>query len=173
MTILHTTRLRLEPYAVAHLDGLYAMNSQPEVMRYITGRPDSMADTVTMIERVQARWQSYGFSWWSFLLAETDELIGAGCIQHLARIEANPLEIGWRLHPAHHGCGYAIEAAKQMASFAFDDLQAPELLAVRHPDNLASGRVMDRLGMRFRGIEPWYEADLATHHMSQQDWRNR
>ena len=37
MTILHTTRLRLEPFGEQHLDGLHEMNRRPEVMRFISG----------------------------------------------------------------------------------------------------------------------------------------
>ena len=42
MTVLFTERLRLEPLSERHLDGLHAMNSRPEVMRYITGEPEML-----------------------------------------------------------------------------------------------------------------------------------
>jgi RimJ/RimL family protein N-acetyltransferase len=67
MTILLTPRLQLIPMDDSHFDGLFAMNSDIEVMRYITGKPDTPADTQAMIDRVKARWKEYGFSWWSFL----------------------------------------------------------------------------------------------------------
>ena len=46
-----------------------------------------------------------------------------------------------------------------------------ELLAVRHPENLDSSRVMDRLGMRYRGLEFWYDQPLATHALSREEWQ--
>jgi RimJ/RimL family protein N-acetyltransferase len=61
MTILTTPRLRLEPMADQHFDELFAMNSLPEVMRYITGKPDTREDTLAMIERIKARWAEDGF----------------------------------------------------------------------------------------------------------------
>ncbi len=60
-----------------------------------------------------------------------------------------------------------------MAAFAFEDLAGEELLAVRDPDNVESSRVMDRLGMRYRGLEPWYGTTLATHVISRQDWMSK
>ena len=57
---LTTERLHLVPCMEEHLDGLYAMNSDPEVMRYLTGRPESREETRTMIERVRARWETFG-----------------------------------------------------------------------------------------------------------------
>lgn len=180
MTVLHTARLRLEPYDDTHFEGLQAMNRLPEVMRYISGEPETPEQTRAGIERVKARWQQFGYSWWAFIHRESGRLAGGGCIQHLrreaeqptdpTRLRDHPLEIGWRLHPDFWHQGLASEAAQAMAAFAFDRLQAAELLAVRDPDNLASGRVMDGLGMRYRGLETWYGLPLATHAVSRQDW---
>ena len=170
-TILQTARLRLEPCANEHLQGLHAMNSLPEVMRYITGKPETLAETQAMIDRVQARWADWGYSWWSFIHLDTGRIAGAGAIQHVDRDKANPLEIGWRLHPDFWRQGLAIEAAQRMAQFAFDTVRPPELLGVRHPENIASGKVMDKLGMTYRGIERWYGADLAVHCTTAVQWK--
>lgn len=173
MTTLTTPRLRLEPFDDRHLDGLNAMNRLPEVMQFITGRAETRDETQAGIERVKARWAEWGYSWWAFVDPVQARVAGAGCIQHLDRDRAQPLEIGWRLHPDYWHRGLAIEAAQAMAAFAFERLNAPLLTAVRHPDNVASGQVMSRLGMRYRGIERWYDADLAVHELSAADWRNK
>lgn len=180
MTILHTSRLRLEPFSESHLEGLHEMNSKPEVMRFISGQPETREQTAASIARVQRYWAALGTSWWAFVELSSDRVAGAGCIQYarrdadlpadLASLKANPLEIGWRLHPDFWRQGLASEAAHGMAGFAFGTLAAPEIIAVRHPDNLDSGRVMDRLGMRYRGLETWYGTTLATHVLSREDW---
>lgn len=183
MTILSTERLRLEPFAESHLEGLHSMNARPEVMRYLTGQPEAREQTAASIVRVQRCWAAWGTSWWAFIEPQSGRVAGAGCVQHLRReaempanlepLRANPLEIGWRLHPDFWHQGFAGEAAARMAAFAFDTLAAVELLAVRHPDNLASARVMDRLGMRYRGLESWYGRTLATHVIDRAEWRSR
>lgn len=181
MTLLHTNRLRLEPFAESHLDGLHDMNRRPEVMQYISGRPETREQTAASIARVQRSWAVLGTSWWAFVEPAGGRVVGAGCIQYarrdpvmpedLASLRANPLEIGWRLHPDYWHMGLASEAAARMTAFAFDTLAAPEIIAVRHPENVASGRVMDRLGMRYRGMETWYGEALATHVLSREGWR--
>lgn len=181
MTILTTKRMRREPFAAQHLDGLSAMNQKPEAMRFIGGAPETREQTAAAIARVQRAWSVLGTSWWAFIDADGDQVLGAGCIQHgraesespsdLEALRTNPLEIGWRLHPEYWGRGLATEAAMRMASFAFDDLRAPELIAVRHPDNISSARVMDRLQMRYRGMERWYGVMLATHAIGHDEWR--
>lgn len=170
MTVLTTPRLRLEPFTDAHFDGLFAMNSDPAVMRYITGKPDTRDDTLAMIERVKAAWSKFGFSWWCFIEQRTGEVIGAGCIQHLGRDPRNPLEIGWRLRVDKWGQGFASEAARCMAGFAFDTLGADLLCAVCNPENRASSRVMERLGMRYRGEEVWYERNTSAYEITRSEW---
>ncbi|MDL2357565.1 MAG: GNAT family N-acetyltransferase, partial [Pseudomonadota bacterium] len=83
MTSLSTARLRLEPITEAHVDGLYALNSDPAVMRYITGKPDTRADTLAMIERIASRRREFGPAWWAFIDRRSGDMIGAGAVQYL------------------------------------------------------------------------------------------
>ena len=171
MSVLNTARLRLEPFQDSHVAGLNALNSDPRVMHFITGQPETWAETEQMVQRVKARWLEWGFSWWSFIERDSGELIGAGCIQYLGRDSANPLEVGWRLKPTRWGQGYASEAARTMTDFAFGPAQGTLLCAVCHPGNLRSARVMQRLGMHFRGTERWYEQENFVYEISAQEWQ--
>jgi ribosomal-protein-alanine N-acetyltransferase len=173
MTILTTQRLRLEPFNDSHLEGLNLVNRDPQVMRYITGKPETLEDTAAAINRVKARWAEWGFSWWSFIELDTEEIIGSGCIQYLGGDTANPLEIGWRLRQDKWGQGYASEAARRMAAFAFETAGGERLCAVCHQENTGSARVMQRLGMQFQGVERWYEMDTAVYMMTRGEWEQR
>jgi RimJ/RimL family protein N-acetyltransferase len=170
MTILTTPRLRLEPFDDHHLEGLRQLNSDSQVMRYVTGRPETPEETAALIVRVKSSWRDLGHSWWAFIDRDAGQLIGSGCIQHIQRDTVNPLEIGWRLLPAVWGKGYASEAARAMADFAFNVLSAPQLLSVCHQDNADSARVMQKLGMRYRGIEHWYNTDTLVYAMRRDEW---
>ena len=103
--------------------------------------------------------------------------MGAGALQHLRR-EATPepdptcpLEIGWRLRRDHWHRGLASEAARAIAIFAFDTVRASELHAVCHPENAASARVMERLGMQSCGLQTWYGKRLATYSIDARQWK--
>ncbi|HEY9064730.1 MAG TPA: GNAT family N-acetyltransferase [Burkholderiaceae bacterium] len=179
MTLLTTSRLRLEPFAEGHLAGLNKMNSDPEVMRYLAaGRPETLEETRAIIERVMKRWAEVGYSWWALVERETDEVVGAGAVQNLRREAtalpdlACPLEIGWRLRRDRWGLGLAVEAARSMGDFAFEELNAPGLLAVCDPANTASANVMKRLGMQEAGIQRWYGKDLLTYRIGAEQWRS-
>ena len=177
MTLLTTRRLRLEPFTEGHLAGLNRMNSDPEVMRYLSaGRPETLEETRAIIGRVVKRWGELGYSWWALIERETEELVGAGAVQNLRREPtlvpdlACPLEIGWRLRRDRWGQGLAVEAARAMGDFAFDELNARELFAVCDPANTASANVMKRLGMQEVGIQRWYGKDLLTYRIEADQW---
>ncbi len=177
MTLLTTARLRLEPLADTHLVEFNAMNSDPEVMRYLSGKPETLDESRAVIERVKARWADTGYSWWALIERGTGRLVGAGAVQNLRREAtlvpdpACPLEIGWRLHRDHWGRGFASEAAFAIAAHAFDALHAGELLAVCHPDNKASSAVMERLGMQPQGLQRWYGKEMTTYRIDAAQWR--
>jgi RimJ/RimL family protein N-acetyltransferase len=175
MTILTTERLRFEPFDERHLDGLQAMNRDPAVQRYLLGRPETPAETLASIGRVKARWATLGYSWWALIehdgsARDNGELVGAGCIQHLGHDPANPHEIGWRLRRDRWGMGLASEAARELVRHGFEGLQAPLLCAIRHPDNVGSARVMDKLGMRYAGLQNWGGEEVAVHQLDRADW---
>jgi ribosomal-protein-alanine N-acetyltransferase len=177
MTLLITSRLRLEPFTESHLAGLNKMNSDPEVMRYLSaGRPETLEETRAVIERVMKRWGEVGYSWWALMERKTEELVGAGAVQNLRREStlvpdlACPLEIGWRLRRDRWGQGLAVEAAREMGDFAFKELNARELFAVCNPANTASVSVMKRLGMQEVGIQRWYGKDLLAYCIEAQHW---
>lgn len=161
---VETERLRLIPFAPDHLDGLFAMNSDPQVMQHL-GAPETRDQVAESITRQQAKWAANGFGWWAVFERATGALIGAACLQHLAHIETNPLEIGWRLIPSAQGKGYATEAGQAAMDYGFDVVGETYLTAVTLPDNKASARVMERLGMTYVGIQRHYDEDCVTYEI--------
>lgn len=170
MTTLTTQRLRLEPCSDVHIEQLDKLNSDIEVMRYITGVPITLEETKTHIQFVKELWKTYGYSSWSLIELATGKLVGTGGIQHLEFNPDNPLEIGWRLLPPKWGQGFATEAAQRMVQFAFESLGIENLRAVCHQENINSVKVMKRLGMTYRGIERWYNLDTLAYGMTKEQY---
>ncbi len=163
---LETERLKLEPFQVAHYDGLRVMESDPDIMLYISnGVVKTPEETWESITRVQQRWEKYGFSWWAVREKVSGQVVGATCLRHLANIESAPLEIGWRLIAEHHGKGYASEAAQAVIAFAKQQIGTSYLVAVAVPENHASQRVMQRIGMTYKAIEQHYDVPCVVYEM--------
>lgn len=148
---LRTSRLILRPPADADLDGFAAMNADPEVMRYIgAGRLRTREETGAGLRHVIDDWNRKGYGLFSVDSAESGEFLGwVTLAEPLFLPQVLPaVEIGWRFLRAHWGRGYATEAAQATMRFAFDDRGFERLVSIRHADNHASRRVMEKLGMR-------------------------
>jgi RimJ/RimL family protein N-acetyltransferase len=66
-------------------------------------------------------------------------------------VSPDDVEIGWMITPSAWGQGYATEAGSAVRDEAFDRLELESIVAVHHPENAASGRIMEKLGMAFEG----------------------
>ena len=163
-----TERLLLTPFTPEHADALFALNSDPEVMRHLS-RAQTREETEADIVDVGKRWKKFGYSWWTIFLKDTDfpkdagRMIGSACLQNLAHKEDAPLEIGWRLLPAYQGKGYATEAGQAVIDFGFERVGVDYLCAVAKVENAASQKVMARLGMRYVGVQTHYGMDCAFY----------
>ena len=147
---LETKRLRLCPWDSADLGVARPIFTDPGVMRYINGgRPLADAAICDFILRQQNHFRSRGFCLWKLLLKPEGRFAGFCGLQPLELDGANEIEIGWRLRKEDWGHGLATEAAQA----ALDDGVAKGffscVIAVAMPQNRASLRIMEKLGMKF------------------------
>lgn len=167
---IKTKRLRLEPFTQAHAPALNAINNEPRVMAFLSdGTPETIEKTLTKIANVRERWVRLGYSWWAITDPATEAVIGAACAQNVANESGAEIEIGWRLATSANGHGYATEAGKAVANYAFDVIGVGHVVAVADPANTASHKVMQRVGMTYRGIETHYDEPCTTYVLHKSD----
>ena len=116
-----------------------------------------------MVEGMARYSRRDGFGWFALLDRPTRGFVGAAAVQHLDLDRRKPLELAWRMLPEHRGKGLATEAARELARFAFEDLERDAVYAVARPDNAASLKVMAKLGMSFVGLEHHWGEELPTY----------
>jgi len=140
---LTTDRLTLRGWRADDIDAYAAIAADPEVMRFMGGPLDRM-DTWRQMAVFAGHWVLRGYGLW--VVERDGELIGrVGLLRH----EGWPgLEVGWLLGREAWGHGYATEAARAASDYAWRELGAEELISLIAPDNHASARVAERLGMR-------------------------
>ncbi len=160
---LHTDRLTLRLPCLEDLDGIHQLGSNPRVMQYITnGRTQSREQArEDLMRRIK---QSQGpMGYWIVTLRERGDLLGWVALKPL---ENSPyIELGYRLQEAYWGRGFATEAGRALLEYGFGTLQLPEIWAVALPENLASTRVMEKLGMSYSGAGRYYGADCVCYQI--------
>ena len=142
-----TERLRLRPYRPDDLDDLHAMFTDPDHMRWYPA-PFDRATTDVWVERTFERYRDDGFGLWIVEDRATGEFLGTAGPTVQVVEEVSEVEIGWHTKPGRKGEGIAPEAAGAARDWAFANLDVDHLISLVRPENVASCRVAEKLGMR-------------------------
>lgn len=103
----------------------------------------------SLIERLLAQFEKHGYTYYATEILETGEWIGFIGLawQEYESIYTPATDIGWRLKSSVWGKGYATEGAKRCLEHAFDVLKLKRIISVCPVANLASERVMQKIGL--------------------------
>jgi RimJ/RimL family protein N-acetyltransferase len=144
-----TERLALRGWRDEDVEPFAALCADPRVMRFIgRGQPQDRAQAEASLAAIRGHWVRHGFGLWAAEEPEGGELAGFIGLARLNDRSAG-VEIGWRLRREAWGRGLATEGARAARDHAFGELGLPRLVALVHPDNAASIRVTEKLGMTF------------------------
>lgn len=171
MHTIETARLKIRPFNRNDLDMYHQqVYSDPDVTRYLPGgRPRSRPETANVIDYFMEHEMLHGFSISAVLDKTTGQLFGH-CGLH--SFKNGDVEIGYSFAKARWGQGYATEAAKALLRYGFETLGLPEIIALAMPPNLASQRVMQKLGMRHEGTtDLYYNTELVLYRLSRRDFQ--
>jgi ribosomal-protein-alanine N-acetyltransferase len=147
LIVLETQRLQLREMTLADLDELHSILSDPVAMQFYP-QPFDPDMTKAWIERSLRNYAAHGFGLWAVMHKEDGQLIG-DCGLTLQQVDGvRELEIGYHILRSYWGRGLATEGAVACRDHAFDDLRRQRIISWMHPQNLASRRVAEKIGMR-------------------------
>ena len=150
---IETQRLRIRSFQPNDWQAVYDYTSDPAVMMYIpeglgAGTDQGIVEPFTpeQARAFVADNMSEQAHFVAVLLKRTDMLVGH--MQFHSWFAPQTYEIGWVFNRAYHGQGYATEAALALLQYGFESLHLHRIIATCQPENVASWRVMEKLGMR-------------------------
>ena len=139
--------------------------ADPDVARYLPG-PD-----VTPLERTErlyrhfaGQWPRYGVGEWAVTDRETGELLGQAGLNHIAGLKETELDYALAKHA--WGRGLATEAASAVVRFAFETAGLARLIGFVVPENVASRRVLERVGFGYERDMHYWGVDLVRYGLS-------
>ncbi len=177
MTIptLTTDRFVLRAFRESDVPALTALHSDPDVMRFlrpngeIETRPRQAWDYMAV---QMGHWLLKGYGKWALADRATDELIGrVGYFD--PPYEWPGLELGWTLSRGVWGQGYATQAAQLALDWGFETLGTDEILSAINPDNSASIRVAERLGLTYVRDDQLQGMPCRLYALTRGAWRDR
>nr|WP_028662018.1 GNAT family protein [Saccharomonospora saliphila] len=174
----YTERLVLRPVTAADVDAVTAYLSRPDVCRYLLHPPRTREEVAARlaVREQQTRLSADGDGLRFAVVTRSDDaLIGELHLTVYAAATAT-VEIGWIFSPHVAGNGYATEAARELLRSTFADRGAHRVVARLHPDNTASVRVCERLGMRHEALhrrDIWVKGgweDTSVYAVLRDEW---
>lgn len=161
-------RVRLRPPHADDIDGLYAMYSDPAVMRYWSRPPMTRrAEAEAQLARYAEGFATRSGLTWAITAGDDDRLVGTCALFHVEPMHRRA-ELGYALRADHWGRGLAREAVALLLAWAFGALGLHRVEADIDPRNLASRSLLLRLGFRSEGL--LRERYLVGDEVSDTEW---
>ena len=150
MLILETPRLILRHQVLADLESLFALNSDPDVIKYIPDAPRTYQET-----REELEWHMHGhprhpeLGLWATIHKETGKFIGRSGLLPWVIDGKNEVEVAYLIGKEYWGQGLGTEVAQAILDYGFINLHLSRMICLIDVENLPSIRVAEKIGMSF------------------------
>jgi len=168
MPEIETKRLRLRHFTLDDLDDLFRLYSDAEIMRYLSS-PRTKEQTQISLSKHIKQWQEYNFGMWAVNYKESDKMIGR-C--GLSFLENTPeVELGYVFDKPFWNMGLATEASLATLKYGFETVGLHRIVAIAKPENIASVRVIQKVGMKYEKNAHYYDVDVVYYALLRSAWQ--
>lgn len=173
-----TSRLRIREFVEEDYQALREMDSRPVMYTYERDLPTEADTRNSLTEYIKNQLEAPRITY-RFAITLLSQHTCRGLLKISRQWEAiREWEVGWAIHPDEWGRGYATEAAWIVMDWAFTQLDVHRIVAFCHVDNVASVRVMEKLGMHQDGRlreTRWLRGqwwDEYVYSILEKEWKN-
>ncbi|MBC8263381.1 MAG: GNAT family N-acetyltransferase [Anaerolineales bacterium] len=158
-----TSRLILRAFTKEDAAPLHRILGARDILRYFPNPGAPSRDKVEKLISAQLNhWEEHGHGWWAVEPRSKKQLIGWSGLQFLP--ETEEVEVGYLLDQPFWGKGLATEAAQVCLQYGFENFDIESIVAIVHPENIASQRVIEKLGMSF--VDQAHYFGMDCYHYS-------
>jgi RimJ/RimL family protein N-acetyltransferase len=165
MPEIETSRLRLRHFIFKDLNDLYPIYSNPEVNKYIGKGAKTKDETRAALMKMIQHWQ-HGFGMWAVVYKESSKLIGRCGLCFLDN--TLEVELGYALDKPYWNLGLAIEGSLASLKYGFEVVGLERIVAIARPENVASQRVMQKVGMTYEKNAYFYNSEVVYYAIARE-----
>lgn len=162
--IVETERLWLREIYPEDDAGLFELDSNPEVHRYLGNNPVSNIEQIRqVIQYIRQQYLDNGIGRWAIIEKNSNHFVGwtgLKLVKDNINNHQNYYDLGYRLIQKYWGLGYASESARASLEYGFHQLNIPVIYATAEAGNLASKNVLHKMG--FRHVECFEQDGILT-----------
>ncbi len=157
-----TERFILREILQSDLDGMFELDSDPEVHKHLGNKTISDKNQIAqVINFVRQQYIDHGIGRWAIIDKRTNAFMGWTGLKFVTEVtngHKNYYDLGYRLIRKYWGLGIATETALISLDYAFNTIKIDEVYAAASCENLASNKILQKVGMNF--IETFYYEDI-------------
>ena len=156
---IETKRLILRELRITDLEGMFELDSDPEVHKYLGNKPvKNRTASEKILENVLNQYKERGIGRWAVINKSTNEFMGWSGLRLNTEYNMNGFtkyyDVGYRLIKRFWGHGFATESSKTAIDYAFNVLKLEVLYGITEIGNQASHNVLLKIGLKY--IEDFY-----------------
>jgi RimJ/RimL family protein N-acetyltransferase len=160
-----TERLILREILPSDIDGMFELDSDPEVHKYLGNKPiTNKKEIVAIIDSVRQQYVDNGIGRFAIIDKKTNAFMGWTGLKLETRLtnnHQNYYDLGYRLIRKYWGKGIALESAIVSIDYAFKKLNLEKLYAAASCENIVSNKILQKVGLKF--IETFYYEDIKCN----------
>lgn len=146
--LFESERLAFRELSPDDAAALYRLNADPEVIRYTGDPPFSSEEEARTFVLGYDRYRKHGYGRWGVVKRQDDDFLGWCGLNNID----GEIDLGYRFFRSAWGRGFATEAARACIEYGFGTLGLSRIIARALPENIASWKVLEKVGMRFTGF---------------------
>ena len=167
--LLSTERLYLRELHSEDAAALYALNSDPDVMRYTGDEAFASRTAAEAFIRDYDQYRKHGFGRWAVMLERNHRFIGWSGLRR--DDDTGEVDLGFRFFTPYWAQGYATEAGRAALQLGFERFGLSRIIGRSMRENLPSVAVLQKLGMRFCEVREDSGVLWLVYEIDQSDWR--
>jgi len=167
-----TSRLCLRPFSREDMNAYARIVGDPEVGKWFPkGNGYTREEAEKSLNGILKHWGKHGFGIWAVTdKKHKDVLLGRCGLNFIA--ETSEVEVDFIIARSFWGCGYATEAARAALQCGFETLNLDRIIALAKPENVASRRVIEKIGMRYARNAEYWGITCAYYKISKSEYAN-
>lgn len=169
---IHAQQLSLVPLQPADAGILHRIYQSDGVLRYFPNpQPPPLEKVESFVFSQQKHWEQFGYGNWGILLTGETQIIGWAGLQYLPELKET--EVGFLLDRPFWGKGLATEAAHNSLKFGFENFDLDHMIALVHPENIASRHVIEKCGLVYLETISLWGLDLLRYRIEREKFNDK
>lgn len=172
---LETKNLILRDVRPSDLEGMFRLDSNPIVHKYLGNNPrTTMEESEKDINYIIQQYKSNGIGRWAAIEKSSGDFIGWSGLKLNNDItynnKTNYFDVGYRFIPKYWGNGYATESSIAALEYGFKVLNLKLITGIAEVDNIASNRVLQKIGLQFVNTFKIENVDAHWYELKKEDY---